>query len=331
MSYSVRWYASIHDVPRADWDRLRRGRPDPFMDPRFVAAVELGMAGAGTWWCLLVDDDQGRAVASACLSLYELDLAALGLRPLQRSTAAVRRLFPRFLKLPVVFCGLPVSAGQSHLCLAPEADAPAVLAEIDRALEELARRHRAPLIVLKEFSPDEERQLDGLISLGYVRGESPPMNEFPPRFRRFEDFVEALRSHYRYKLKRSQRKFARAGFRVEHLSGIDALPHYTDEVHRLYEEVVQRAEVRLECLPRSFFQQLVRHFPEAAQWTAVWRGDAIVAFAWGLACPDSYQNLFIGLDYRYNAEADLYFNLMAEDSGTCPAAGSLAHPRGTDR
>jgi hypothetical protein len=283
------------------------------MDARFIAAVERSMAQDARFWCLMVHDARHRPVGAACLSLYWLDLVGLGQPRLRRIAEPVRRLMPGFLKLPVLFCGLPVSAGQSHLAMVPQANPDEVLAQVDAALSLLARRHRAWLIVLKEFAPEEVGHTDRLLGLGYVRGDSFPMNHFPARFKTFHEFCASLRSHYRYKIRRSQRKFEQAGFQVEHLSGQAAQERYTDEVHRLYESVVEQAKVRLECLPRAFFVELVRQFPEEVRFLAVLRDRRIVAFSWGLLADEVYQNLFIGLDYAWNAQADLYFNLMAED------------------
>jgi hypothetical protein len=283
------------------------------MDPRFIAVVERSMAADGRFWCLIVYDEVGRPVGTAGLSLCWLDLVLLGQPRLKRIAESVRRLLPKFLKLPVLFCGLPVSAGQSHLCLAPESDSRQVLALVDEALRRLARRHGAKLIVFKEFAPKDRGRLDDLLTLGYELGDSFPMNHFPSRFGSFAEFCASLRSHYRYKIRRSQRKFHEAGFRVEHLSGEAALARYTDDVHRLYESVVDRAEVRLECLPRSFFEQLVRHFPAEVRFLAVVKEGRIVGFSWGLLTGGTYQSLFIGLDYGCSAAGDLYFNLMTED------------------
>jgi len=322
MSCSYHLYESIGDVPLEDWDLLRRGRSDVFMDPRFVAAVERSMSDAGKFWCLLAYDGARRPVASACLSLFPLDLALLGQRTLRRIADSVRRVFPTFLKLPVLFCGLPVSAGQSHLCLAPEADPRQALAAVDEALSRLARRQRALLVVFKELSEEDRDPLDHLLSLGYVRGESFPMNHFSPQCGSFEEFCGSLRSHYRYKIRRSRRKFEQAGYRVEHLSAREALDQYTDEVHGLYRSVVDQAEVRLEYLPRAFFAELARLFPEEIRFTAVRKDRRIAGFAWGMSGSMRHQNLFIGLDYRLNAEADLYFNLMAEDLAHAIAEGA---------
>src|SRR4029077_2796903 len=140
--------------------------------------------------------------------------------------------------------------GESHLRITPDADPHAVLRELDRLLIGLARTEGTQFIVFKEFSPEQSVQTDSLSALGYVRADSLPMNGFPTRFRDFDHVCASFRSRYRNQVLRSRKKFERSGLRVVHLRGgmgADAL--YTDDVHRLYLDVLNRADVKLECLP----------------------------------------------------------------------------------
>jgi predicted N-acyltransferase len=313
MSYTFRLYDSICKVPADAWMALRRDPADLYMHPEFITTVEETMGKMATFWHLLVYDDEGRPAGSASLCLHALDAALLCPPRPRRALQIVRRVWPRCLLFHVLFCGLPFSAGQSHLRLAASTDAKQVFRQFDAALSQLAAEARAAAIVCKEFCDGDLAQTDQLCSLGYVRGPSLPMNCFTPRYRDFNEFCASLRSHYRYKIRRSQRKFVSAGFRVSHFCGQDALPHYTDEVHQLYLDVHDRAEVQLEVLPAEFFRQLAVRCADAVRLTAVFQGPRVVAFAWGLRLGHSYQNVFVGFDYALNDEYDLYFNLMASD------------------
>lgn len=313
MGYTSRLYDSIHEVPLDAWLSLRRNENDLVMSPGFLGAVEATMGSTGRFWSLLVFDGEGRPAASACLCLYPLDAALLCPPRPRRVLEAIRRVWPGCLAFPILFCGLPVSAGQNHLRLAPGANVREVFRQLDAAMVQLAAQVDNAAIVWKEFGDEDLAQTDTLCALGYVRGPSLPMNYFDPRFRTFDEFIAALRSHYRYKIRRSQRKFASSGFRVEHFAGREALAHYSDEVHQLYLAVFEHAEVRLELLPVEFFRQLAMRCSDSVRLTAVFQGPRIVAFSWGLLGDKTYQNMFIGFDYELNSEYDLYFNLMAHD------------------
>ncbi len=313
MSYTCCFYKSIRDVPGEAWASLRTGAADFYTDPRFIAVVEENIPEAKQYWSLLVYDQANRPVGSASLCLYLLDAAVLSPPGHRHRLRAIRRLWPGCLLVPVLFCGLPFSAGQSHLRIAAGADTEEVLRQMDLAMTRLARQSRAVAIVCKEFTDGDLLRTDYLCELGYVRGPSLPMNYFADGFHNFDEFCGALRSHYRYKIHRSQRKFAAAGFRVAHFRGAEAVPHYTDEVHQLYLAVHDRSEAQLETLPAAFFRRLAAACGDGVQLTAIFQGPRIVAFSWGIFAGSAYQNVFVGFDYALNNEFDLYFNLMAND------------------
>jgi predicted N-acyltransferase len=287
---------------------------DAVMDPRFLASVESSMGGGARFWNVVLRDPAGRPAAAAVLTLFPVDGLLFLQEPWKSRVHALRQRFPRFLKVKVLFCGCPVSTGQSHLRFAPESDHRAVLRRLDRLMTRLARAEGTPFLVFKEFDEEEVGRCDELTALGYVRAHSLPMNDFPTRFRTFDHFLAAVRTRYRNDIKRSQKKFEQCGLRVVHARGaehIDSL--FTDDVYRLYLSVLERAEVKLECLPAQFFRELARRFPQEAAFTLVYQGERVVAFDCGLFHGDVYSNLFCGVDYGLNKEAELYFNLMFHD------------------
>jgi Acetyltransferase (GNAT) domain len=313
MAYKYRLYNSIYEAPQADWVGLRTNGDDLYMDPRFIAVAEKTITEAQRFWSVLIYDAGNRPVASANLFLYQLDGALLCPPRPRRVLRAIRHVWPGCMRFRVLFCGLPFSAGQSHLRIATGADAREVLRQLDLVTTRLAAQSRAEVIICKEFADEDLSYTDYFCEIGYVRGPSLPMNYFASGFGNFDKFCAALRSHYRYKIHRSQRKFANSGFRVSHFQGAEALPYYTDEVHRLYLAVRGRAEVQFETLPAEFFRQLAAQCGDSVRLTAVFKGPRIVAFSWGILLGHAYQNVFVGLDYELNNEYDSYFNLMASD------------------
>ncbi len=141
------------------------------------------------------------------------------------------------------------------------------------------------------------------------------MNQLPTQFQSFEDLCAHMRSKYRNQIQRSVKKFARSGLRMEHVQdGVAVDRLYTDEIHRLYLAVLERAEVKFEKLPADFFRALARQFPREIVFTVARKGDRIVGFVCSLLLNEQYFNLFCGIDYAVNEEADLYFNLLYKDA-----------------
>jgi predicted N-acyltransferase len=311
MQYRVRLVDRAADLPAADWAKVQAVAPTVFMDPRFLTTVERAFASQGRFHHAIVVDQHERPVAWTSLCTFPVDVLTLAGPRLQALAGGARAVLPGLGFLRTLFVGLPVSLGQSHLAIAPDAEPAAVVAALDEALAAIAARERVWLVVWKEFDPAGAARLAPLLERGYRRAESPAMHELDRRFKDFADYCAALTSHYRYDVRRSERKFRASGFRVVQLHDADEIRRvYTAEVHRLYEAVVAKSSVKLEVLPIEFFHELVRQLPGLVTLTTIAAGDRIVAFNWGLMDGRVHHYLFCGLDYAVAHDADLYFNLM---------------------
>jgi predicted N-acyltransferase len=304
-------YDSVRDIDAAEWNSIRTPGNDPFMELGFIEAVENSMRSDCRLKYVVVRDRHGLTIATACLSAYTIDGASLAQGSAKTVCLAIGRVWPWLMKHTMVMCGLPISSGDSQLRFAPNADRASVLAILDRLVCEFAKAEGARLILFKEFKAEACRDLEALESLGYRRADSYPMNCATTRYRDFEDYLSQVKSKRRRMLKASLKKFAKGGFRVVTLTGREgAADLYTDEVHRLYENVRLRSKVQFERLPAEYFRELARRLPDNTSFIYVYRGDQAVAFSASMFSDKSYHGLMLGIDYEINREYDLYFNML---------------------
>lgn len=310
-AYRLEIAERVADLNAADWDSLRPPNDCGFMDRRFIEAVEASRPGGGQCWSLLVYSGD-RPVASACLSLFSADAAIVATGWAKRLTEQIRRIFPGYMRFNVLFCGLPVSAGQSHLLFSADADRPQVMRLIDAEMRALAKRHRAKILIFKEFDEQAYRDTAELESLGYMGVASATMNYLDCHFEDFDDYLKAMRNRYRKEIVRSQRKFTAAGFRTETLTGGESTAvRYTDDVHRLYEAVVERSANKLEVLPAAFVREVSRRFlGEFLLILAYDEQNRVIGFCSGIRTRGVQSTLCLGIDYEKNREGDVYFNLF---------------------
>lgn len=312
MSLTCRLYHSISDVNLPHWQRiLSECGGSTFMDPRFVAAAEAGMGESCSFRHAIVYDAAGVPVACASLSAMSIDLAYL----VDPGAAWVLGRLPQRLSglrhLKVLFCGLPISAGQKNLALAPHAPSRQVLAALDATMTRWANEWGARAIVYKEFRKGDLETMNALEDLGYRCIATPPMHLFPPRFPDFEHYRAALRSHYRKQLGQSRDKFRQGNIEIAVLTDpADIRRVYTPEVHALYESVVDRSDMRLERLSIDFFLELSTRLQGSVELIVFSKQSRIVVIGWCLEANAAYHMLFMGVDYELNAKFDLYFNLI---------------------
>lgn len=323
MSLRVEISQSIRQTNLQDWNDVCDPAGDWLMHPGLLEAAEasMGIDAAGAqatecetrfWHLLAYREDT--PVGAACVTEYPLDVTLFASPLSQRIVAVVRRVFPNYLKFRITFCGLPISTAGSNLRVVADADSASVVLALNKAAEQIARERKTWLIVYKEFDPQEAELLRPLEAAGFVRAESLPMNRIINSFADFAHMLAAMRSHYRYKIARSRKKFAEAGLHLQRSTGHAEIEQlYTTSLHAMYERVTRRAEHRLEILPRQFFLELAVRFPDELILTTISQGGEVLAFAWSLCHAETYRNLFVGIDYERNVETDAYFNLMVED------------------
>jgi Acetyltransferase (GNAT) domain len=304
-------YSSVDEVPTAQWELLTSQDSDLTMDRRLLGAMEAKMGADYSYFTILVHDEANVAVGLACSWLIRLDLAQYPW--LRKMLAVLPGAVRERLKIGVLFCGLPVPAGQNHIRIAPTADREAVIAEMNRALRQLARREKAFLIAIKEFDAAECAAHD-FTQTGFLRCEIPPRHRMVGRFSSFDEYRNSLKARYRAEINRSVKKFAAAGFRAEQVYGPDRFCEVlTDEAHQLYRNVWDRSKYKLEFLSPDFMRDLARRFGPDASLTCIYHGERLAGFTIGLMSGSLYYNVISGLDYELNKLGDVYFNLFYND------------------
>lgn len=311
MAYTCEIFKAEDAALERVWNLVSEPADDVFMDLRLLAAMQQGGSQEDQFWAAVVRDERQQVVAKALLCMLTLDLAMMAGGIVKHVVQGVRAVAKNFLKYRGIVCGLPFSAGQHHLWIDPRSDADAVLGALVEQMRQMAKPVGARFLIVKEFGEDAARLRSALERQRFFIAESPPMNLFPADFVSLENYMAALKAPYRSKIVRSQRKFAESGLRTETLvsNGERVAEQFTEAMHGMYLAVVERSKVKLEVLSREWFQAMARQFAEESVWLAIYDGDQLLAWAYGLRFGNGYHSLFGGVNYELNEKTDAYFNL----------------------
>ncbi len=116
MPGSYRVFELIEEVDLAAWESVRAaGGSSIFMDPRFIAAVEISMKHNYRFWYVIIYDEDNRPVACAGLWAITIDLADWATPRLASIIRRVPKGLLSFLGVKALFCGLPGSPGEKNL------------------------------------------------------------------------------------------------------------------------------------------------------------------------------------------------------------------------
>ncbi|MDD5180246.1 MAG: GNAT family N-acetyltransferase [Gallionellaceae bacterium] len=198
------------------------------------------------------------------------------------------------IKIKIACVGHPsVDLGQ----IDGELSAP-VLEIINR---ELARH--APLVSYKGFDHDLP------LGAGFVRARGLPV----PVLKINGDYYSGLKSSRRNYLKRKM-KLA-SGLKYEERDDLPdrLIPH----VYRLYLNVYQNADIRLECLSMDYFYNT----KAISKWLLFYEADTLIGFTQVLCKNGRMVHKYIGMDYASGRKHGLYFMLFLKAIDVCARDG----------
>lgn len=160
--YQVAVHTSANHIAAEDWHSIINPQQDLAMDLRLIRLLETALNDQARFWTVMIRNRQQQLIACACLSLFATDVVQSATGFIQSAIQRLRRRWPNALKLKVLFCGLPVPSGHSHLRLHDKADVNAVLTCLHDTMTDIARQEQAQLLVFKELNADQDKQVEYL-------------------------------------------------------------------------------------------------------------------------------------------------------------------------
>jgi predicted N-acyltransferase len=303
----VRWLTSITDIDATAWNAIV-GRNRLICRHEYQRAVEASRINDCRYFYPVLYEGN-RILAHTCVYFISTELDAFASGALKRAIDTVRRVWTNFLIMRSVECGTPVALG-STISFAEGVDRAAALETIVRETEALAKRLGVRAVLFRDFCEEELGLFDRLRSMGYASLQNLPAARLTIRWRSFDQYVAAMRKNYRHKILAQRRKFAKPDVSVEVLKDFSS---HAGDLRRLWENAYDHAtEYKRERLTEPFFVSMDRCLGHRSALILARVKGRPVGFSLLLFDDETLIPLFCGLDYAFNNEYALYFNLLYE-------------------
>jgi hypothetical protein len=277
-------------------------------DRRYYELIEDTLSQGFEHGYFVIRDAAGEVRAVQPFIVHDQDVLEGVDRRARRLADAVRRVWPRFLKLRTLMVGC--GAGEGHLDGASGLHA-ANARTLAAAIVGHARSLKAPLVVMKEFPTHYRAALSAFLEHGFARVPSMPMTRLDIEYADFEDYMRrALTSSIRRKLRK---KFAAAAASQPiEMSEIGDIGPIVDELYPLYLQVYERSQLHFEKLTPAFFAEIGRRMPDKTRFF-VWRQQGrAVAFALCMFEGEDFYPEYVGFDYAVALDLHLYHYIVRD-------------------
>ena len=295
---------SITQFSVAQWNGLISRDEPQLRHDVLCAAEKSGMVNNPRY---ITVERSGELVAVAVTDDLPIDLLTLAAPNLKSLATKIRRgPLRNFLLLKSVACGPVITNCRPNLYISPDLSGQ-VRAEVNAALiEAIDALAGGGLRVFFEHTTESADDLqDAFSANGYVRALSLPGTRLEIRWPDFKSYTDGMRKFYRRTVRHDQKAGANLEFNIERDFG-DLAP----EVHRLYRNVVARAKTGFEELSEEFFRE-IGSCEDARLVTARLKSTGeLVGVELLLLGETGMQDLYTGVNYDYNDECNIYFNLI---------------------
>ena len=123
----------------------------------------------------------------------------------------------------------------------------------------------------------------------------------------FDDYLGAMKSKYRVRFKRADKKF---GDLEKRQLTIEDIEKYNAKIYSLYLSTANQAGFNLFYLHQDYFLGMKRHFPEVFKVYGYFDGEELLAFFTTFDNGDDLEAHFLGYNPERNAAHQLYLNML---------------------
>jgi Acetyltransferase (GNAT) domain len=302
---TLHWVESAADIPEELWERAF---PPPLEGLWWYRALEQGRLEDQFRFTygVLARGEEPIGIVPTFEMKVPIDLVAPPL--VARVVRAAGRLIPQLRYLRTVFVGSPCSE-EGTIGLVPGEPFGPILEVTHDTLEEYARRSGVQMIVWKDFPDEAKTDLEHLSKARRLfRIVSFPGTRVPLRGGSFDDYVAALKSPKRHRLRRNLRRGREAcplvGSFVTRPDGA-----LLQQIFTLFWQTYERGKTKFERLTPEFFAAIAAAPPAHFALLRDAATGRLAAFMLLFLIGKRAVNKFIGIDYSLGGEGRLYFQL----------------------
>lgn len=311
----IDWVSSINDIPASQWDALQ-ARGSVLGSHAFLRAVERSqLQGVDTLY--LHASINGRPVVTLPCFVFSVDAVLLAPSFVRSLATAVRRLWPGFLQLRLLFVGSPLATCDVHAGLPLHDDAALMTAVFD-ALVERQRQERCVFLMLKEVPDRARARFEAAFPGRFAYFPSLPTSRIP-LLPQTLPYPATLRKSYRRRVAAALKQSERAGHRWEVVQEYAPL---AQEFHELYLQVRARSDSKFEELTVTWVEEMARCLPNSTSMlTCRNAAGRLIAAALLVSDAKCLTPLYIGLDYAETEGSSVYYNLIFRSAAEAERLG----------
>jgi predicted N-acyltransferase len=173
-------------------------------------------------------------------------------------------------------------------------------------LEQHADDNGVRVLALKDVTDTDRVWANTVLGeLHYAAIPAPPIAKLALPFKSEDEYLASLSPKMRQDLRRKMRQAS--AVRIEYRDSIEGLDNEIDAFYRATRDHRKASFDAFDELPGGYFREVMHALGGTARLQLMWIGDDLGGFNLFIETPDRIDGKFLGLDYRFAREHNLYF------------------------
>lgn len=302
----VNIFRTLKDIDKELWNSIiKKNNISKSYD--FLLSVEQSLNIENEYWYVMFWKNQ-ELVAHTCIfthytKLEEVTDVFISIGLLNK----IRKYHKNFLKLKLLGCGTPVATCSNVLTIKEEGFIEEVLSDLNMILLDIGKKQKVASIMIRDFIGNHHKIGKQFLHYGYKEIESLPTSFVKIKWDNFEDYLNSFKSKTKVKMRRNIKRFHSDELEVKL---IEDFSPYVEAMNKLYKNVYKKAVNKFEKLNEDFFTQINNNLDNTSKAILVFKGEEIVGIELIVEDEDYLRPLYVGLDYDFNEQYRLYFNMI---------------------
>ena len=306
-------FNSITEIPSSDWNKVQNGR-NIYLSLPYLSALELGMREELSFFFSISYNAQNVPVLIAVFVRVQfVDKRSRFGNSVFKLRFPFKKKLEKILSIHALACGNVFSAGENGMLWTEDIEAQEAFEETERVHQSLMTEHDAnkevSLRVFKDFWPQTVSAGNILIEKGFFdfKIDVNMVLKIHKDWKHIEDYLMSMKTKFRTRANAVYRKSD--SLVVKSLSASSILQE-SKHIVRLFDNVLEKSDFHIGTMNPETFSACKQNLGSDFLFKAYYLEGVMVGFSTAFKNVESFDANYVGLDYAYNAQFDIYQRIL---------------------
>lgn len=306
-------FKNVESIPKQDWERVRDGR-NIYLSINYLSSLEIAMKDKIDFFYEISYNLDEKPVLISVFQLVQfVDKRKVYSAQLCKLSYHLSKKLTEALTINVLVCGSVFADGENGFLWSDLISPEEAMEEIDNVTKHLKTeekiKDKASVTLFKDFWPTSSPVADKLKAFSY-RDFMVDVNmvlDIHESWVSFEDYLASMKTKFRTRAKSVYKKSS--DLKIKELNTSEIIEN-KDRLQELFDNVLEKSDFSFGNLDVRSFIEFSTNLNDEFTITGAYLNEELVGFSTSFLNGDSLEANYVGLDYSFNTEHNVYQRLL---------------------